>query len=337
MIFTGNANPDLGREVARILGVPLGRARIDRHPDGEPDIEIQEDLRGEDVFLIQPTQQPDRNLIELVLMISAAQSPARRVVAIVPYLWGSRQDRRDRPHVPVSVIFALRSIAEAGTGHVIFLDLHSAQIDSMFEAVAPKIGRDHVFFRAPFLDWLSKQDLTDVTVSSIDAGGAKVSESTFVRLIQMGHPVELGIGAKSGSSTEGISHIQLMGKYNGQRVIFKDDMVSTGKSADEAAREALRLGAKDVWLFITHPIFSRLDDDEDACRRLADSPISRVITTDSIPISDEHRAMLGEKLTVVSIAPLLAMIIKHLHEERSISMFFELAGYREGLEELGLA
>lgn len=334
VVITGNAHPDLARDVARLLNLNLANVVVGKHPDGEPNIQCIDDVRGRDVYILQPTGQPDRNLIELALLSMAIRPSAARITMIIPYFGFARQDRRDKPRVPISVDLAIRILTGTGVNRIVLLDLHTPQIVGMFEAENPNISIDHMYGRSVILEWLSQQDLANVMLSSIDSGGAKWVESYYQRLRDMGYPVEFGIGAKSGSSTEGIAGVQLLGKFAGRRSVFLDDMVTTASSAVTASYVALSpgLGATDVWVIAIHPVLANAE----VCRRIADSPISRFITTDSLPITEEHRRILEPKLTVLSVAPLLALVVKHLHEERSLSMFFELAGYRAGLQELGI-
>ncbi len=332
VIMTGNAHPALARDVARLLNLNLANVYAGAHPDGEPNIQCIDDVRGRDVYILQPTSQPDRNLIELALLGMAIRPSAGRITMVIPYFGFARQDRRDKPRVPISVDLAIRILAGTGVNRIVLLDLHTPQIVGMFEAENPNISIDHMYCRSVILDWLAQQDLSNITFSSIDAGGAKWVESYYQRLRDMGFPVEFGIGAKSGSSTAGIAGVQLLGKYAGHRTVFLDDMVTTASSAVTGSHVALSLGATDVWMIAIHPVLANAE----VCRRIIDSPIARFITTDTLPMKEEYRHILEPKLTVIPIAPLLALVVKHLHEDRSLSMFFELAGYRAGLQELGM-
>lgn len=333
IVFSGNANRPLAVSVAYLLGTQLGQAYVGRFDDGEVDVKILQNVRGADVFIIQPTQAPAEYSIELQDLIDAARS-AHRVVAITPYLGCSRGDCQTEPRQPVPVVRALRNILGAKPNHIVFLDLHAPQIGSMAKAIDESIHRDPLYSRSAIMYALfqmyGKDELARTTLSSTDTGGGKWVGSYVKHMREEGYDVSLGVGDKRGSSSTGIQKIQLLGDYHGRHVVFIDDMAATGKTLDLATRKALEIGALDVSAVIIHPVIAN----EEACRRIATSPIKRFITTDTLPISQENRRILGKKLMVVSIAPLLALAIKAIHEERSVSALFDYKKYVRALRSL---
>lgn len=330
VVFTGNAHPELARQIATHLGTTLGRVTVGAFDDGEARISFADNVRGRRVFFVQPTNQPDRNLTEIELMVRAIRSSADHITVVVPYLGYARQDRKTEPREPISVVQRLRNLISSGLDGLVLHDLHSAMLTGVCEAIDPRLRVDHTYSRPVFLDWLSRQDMSHATISSIDAGGAKMVESYWTRLRAMGYPVEFGIAHKSGTSSTGISGIKLLGEYAGRHAYFVDDMLTSGKSATQGATEARRLGATQVTFIASHAVMANVD----VAHRVADSAIDRFVVTNTIAIKPEHRVVLGSKLVEVGIDSFLALVIKHLDERQSISALFELDGYREALHEL---
>lgn len=330
VIVTGNANPGLARRMAQHLGQTLGRVQVRSFDDGEARIGFDENVRGCRVFIVQPANQPDRNLTEIELMVRAIRSSADHITVVVPYLGYARQDRKTLPREPISVVQRLRNLISSGLDGLVLHDLHSAMLTGVCEAIDPRLRVDHTYSRPVFLDWLAGQDLTNATISSIDAGGAKMVESYWTRLRTMGHPVEFGIAHKSGSSSTGIGSIKLLGDYAGRHVYFVDDMITSGKSATEGAAEAKRLGASMVTFIASHAVMANVD----VAHRVAASAIDRFVVTNTIAIRPEHRQILNGKLVEVGIDRFLALVVKHLDERQSLSALFELDGYRQALAEL---
>lgn len=333
IVFTGNANPELARQIAAQLGHPLGRVKVRTFDDGEARISFDENVRGRHVFIVQPTNQPDRNLTEIELMVRAIRSSADHITVVVPYLGYARQDRKTEPREPISVVQRLRNLISSGLDGLVLHDLHSAMLTGICEAIDPRLRVDHTYSRPVFLDWLSRQDLSNATISSIDAGGAKMVESYWTRLRKMGFPVEFGFAHKSGTSSVGISGTKLLGEYAGRHVYFVDDMITSGRSATEGAAEAKRLGATQVTFVASHAVMANIG----VAHRVADSAIDRFVVTNTIAVKPEHRVILGNKLVEVGIDSFLALVIKHLDERQSLSALFELDGYREALPELQAA
>ncbi len=330
VLCTGNANTDLARRIAAQLGRPLARVNVGAFDDGECRVQFIDDVRNKHVVIIQPTNQPDRNQTELELMIRACRSSAKFITAFVPYLGYSRQDRKTATREPISAVQRMRNIISAGADNIAFHDLHAGQLQAVGEAIDPRVQIDHTISRPVILEWLAGQDLNHAMVSSVDAGGAKMVESYWTRLRTMGYAIEFGIAHKSGTSSVGINSIKLLGDYEGRDVYFVDDMITTGGSATEGASVAKKLGARSVTFIASHAVMAN----NDVAQRIADSVIDRFVVTNTIAIQPEHRAILGDKLVEISNERLFALIIKHLHEGRSLSMLFELDGLREAQAEL---
>lgn len=341
-LFTGNAHPQLAHDIARILGLELGHAHVGRFNDGKPNIQMHEDVRDRDVYIIQPDGPPTDWFAELKELIKAARRSARRVTVIVSYFSSGRADRRDEPGKVITAAKDAREYAATNVDRVVLFDLHAGQIVGMIEAA----GAEHVdelYYRPVMLDRLSmipSNELANSIVSPPDVGRLKVVRSIWKRLRQMGHHVALGVVDKDGSSSTGIQDMTILGDFEGKHVHLFDDIYGTGSTGMMATRGVLDRGAIDVTYWATHMVLpdrSLMAERLAACARLAQSPIKRIIVSDSLPIGPEERAAIGDKLEVLSIAPLFALIIKRLHEPRvghRLSSLFELEGYRAGLREL---
>lgn len=338
-IFTGNANPLLAVKITRHLGLELGNARVARFADGKPDIRILEDVRGRDVYIIQPDGPPAMWFMELEHLIASAKRSAARVTAIIPYFGSGRGDRRDESGKTIPAAVDARKYAAMGVDRVVLFDLHAEQIVGMFEAA----GIEHIdslYYRPVILDHLSRLDLSNTIVSPPDVGRIAVVRSLWKKLRVMGHPVELGLIDKDGTSSTGIEGMTVLGNFEGRHAILFDDILGSGATVTMAARAALDHGAVDVTVWESHAV---LPDRETvsarrvACESLAASPIKCFYVSDTLPLDAMEREILGEKLVEVSTAALFALAIKRLHEPTSgkrLSSLFELDGYREGLKEL---
>jgi len=325
-LMTGNANRDLAAAVAGHLEIELGDMLVGQFADGECKIRGRQNVRGDDLYMLQPTNQPDRNLTELRLMVGATRSSANKITAVIPY-WGyARQDRRDQPRVPISVVDMVRTLVHTGIDGVVLLDLHAGQIVGIFEAFNPRLRVDHLYARPVILDWLAEQDLSHATFMAPDIGSAKVVESYWKRGREFAPTIQFGVSHKSGSSDAGVDDIKLLGHFDGQHVYIFDDMVSTAATANIATDAAKSLGASAVTFVANHPVLAN----HDVARRIAEGSIDHFVTTDTIPIGDEDRTILGPKLTQLSVARLLALAIQQLHEDGSMTALFELEGYRAG-------
>ncbi len=308
-LFTGRAHPALARRICEYLGLPLGRAVMGNFPDGEISCKIDEDVRGRDVFLLQPTCPPvNETLMELLIMIeSFKRASADRITAVIPYYGYARQDRKDEGRVPITAKLVANLITRAGVDRVLAMDLHTAQIQGFFD-----IPVDHLY-AAPVIDeHFRAMDLgdDDFVVVSPDEGSIKRALAHMARL--GGH---LAIIDKRRASAERTKQANVIGgKVEGRVALIFDDMISTAGSICGAAEVMHQHGARQVFLAATHGLLVG-----DAVERLQQAPIDGLILTDTIPLTPEKEM---PKLTVLSVAPLLGEAIKRIHRNESVSRLF---------------
>jgi len=308
-IFGGRAHPELTQKVCGYLGLPRGEIKTKTFPDGEIFCKIEEDVRGRDVFLVQPTCPPvNDNLMELLIMIdSFMRASAERITAVIPYFGYARQDRKDEGRVPITAKLAANLITRAGASRVLAMDLHAAQIQGFFD-----IPVDHLY-SAPVLDSHLLElnlDPEQIVVVSPDEGSIKRALQHLNRL--GGH---LAIIDKRRSDAESITTEHIIGApVEGRTALIFDDMISTGGSITGAAKVMHEHGAKQIFLAATHGILCG-----DAIEKLQADFIDRVILTDTIPLAPEKAI---DKITVLSVAPLLGEAIKRIHRNESVSRLF---------------
>ena len=306
-VFSGSAHPELAREVAAFLGVPLGQARLRRFADSEVSFQIDENIRGTDVFVVQPTCTPvDQHLVELLIMIDAfRRSSAARITAVIPYYGYARQDRKDKPRVPISAKLVANVLSAAGTNRVLTMDLHKAQIQGFFD-----IPVDHLFAAPVIVDYLSRLDYPNVTIVSPDAGGAERARAYAKRL-----DAELAIIDKR-RSDDGTSEVMnVIGDVGGRTCILQDDIIDTAGTISKAAAALKKAGAVRIFACAVHGVLSG-----PAIERIAQAPIDQLVITNTIPLTGE-RAQCG-KIKVLSVARLLGQAIQSIHEETSVSSLF---------------
>jgi len=306
-VFTGSAHPALGEAIARFLGVPLGRAHLARFSDGEVWFQIQDNVRGADVFVVQPTGPPvNENLMELLVMLDAfKRSSASRITAVIPYYGYARQDRKDKPRVPISAKLVADLLSSAGTNRVLTMDLHSAQIQGFFNTPV-----DHLFAAPVIIDYVSRLKLKHVTVVSPDAGGVERARAYAKRL-----EATLAIVDKRRESPNVAEIHRVVGDVDGRTALVVDDMVDTGGTLAKVAYALKEAGAREVLASASHAVLSG-----NAVERIDESPVSRLIVTDSIPLSDDKRRW--DKIVVLSIAELMGKAIRNIHEEASVTSLF---------------
>jgi ribose-phosphate pyrophosphokinase len=308
-LFTGRAHPALARRICEYLGLPLGRAVMGNFPDGEISCKIDEDVRGRDVFILQPTCPPvNETLMELLIMIeSFKRASADRITAVVPYFGYARQDRKDEGRVPITAKLVANLITRAGADRVLAMDLHTAQIQGFFD-----IPVDHLY-AAPVIDEHFKAMNfadDDFVVVSPDEGSIKRALAHMARL--GGH---LAIIDKRRSTAEKTQQANVIGgKVEGRVALIFDDMISTAGSICGAAEVMHQHGARQVFLAATHGLLVG-----DALERLQQAPIDGLILTDTVPLSPEKQI---PKLTVLGVAPLLGEAIKRIHRNESVSRLF---------------
>ena len=308
-IFTGNANPALAREVAEHLQVRLSQADVGRFPDGEVMVEVRENVRGGDVFVIQSIcTPPNENLMELLLMMDALRrASAKRVTAVIPYFGYSRQDRKVAPRVPISAKLVADLITTAGASRVLTVDLHAGQIQGFFN-----IPVDNLYAMPVLISYLRKRlDGHAVSVVSPDAGGVERARA-FARRLN----ANLAIIDKRRQRASEIAGMRLVGEVKDTVAVLVDDMIDTAGTITEAAKVVSAAGASEVLAVATHPILS-----DPACDRLGKSIIKEVITTNTIPLRAKAQAEL-QKLKMLSVAPLIAEAVRRIHNEESVSSLF---------------
>lgn len=307
-IFSGNANLKLASEIAKYLGIELGRILVSRFSEGEIQVKIEENIRGNDVFIIQPTcPPPNENLMELLIMIDAARrASAARITAVIPYFGYARQDRKDQPRVPISAKLVANLITTAGADRVLTMDLHAGQIQGFFD-----IPLDHLFAVKIFVDHLRKTlQLSNLVVVTPDVGGIKMARAYAKRL-----GVPLAIVDKRRISIQEAEVMNILGEVKGRDVCIVDDIVATAGSLMEAIEALKSKGAKDVYGMVTHPVLSG-----PAIQRLKNSGIKKLYVTNTIPLTAEKEI---EQIEVLSVAPLLGEAIKRIHKEESVSVLFD--------------
>jgi ribose-phosphate pyrophosphokinase len=306
-VFTGNSNPQLAEEICQYLHLPLSQAMVRTFSDGEIFVEVGENVRGADVFIVQPTSPPvNDHLMELLIMVDAMRrASARRITAVIPYYGYARQDRKVAPRVPISAKLTADMIATAGTGRVLCIDLHAGQIGGFFN-----LPVDHLFAAPVILDYLRKNISGDAVIVSPDAGGVERARAVATRL-QAG----LAIIDKRREAANVAQAMNIIGDVDGKLAVVVDDMIDTAGTLSEAARALMQHGAKDVWACATHAVLSG-----PAVTRLAESPISRVVVSNTIPVAKQD----AEKTNIISlsVAKLLGEAIRRIHMEDSVSSLF---------------
>lgn len=306
-IFSGNANAALAADVCECLGMQPGAISAKPFSDGEIELQILENVRGVDSFAIQPTCTPvERNLFELLLMIDAMKrASAGRITAVLPYYGYARQDRKDKPRVPISAKLVASLLERAGADRILCLDLHAAQIQGFFD-----IPVDHLFAAPVMIEHFRAPVLPNLTVVSPDAGGVERARAFAKRL-----NAPLAIIDKRREQANVAEIMNIIGDVRGRNCIMVDDLIDTAGTLVKGAEALMHAGAESVSACATHPILSG-----SAVQRIEDSPIKEIIVTNSIPLSEEARR--SDKIRQLSVAPLLARAIQSIHEGGSISTLF---------------
>jgi ribose-phosphate pyrophosphokinase len=306
-IVSGNANPALANEICQYLGVPLGAAKVSRFSDGEIRVRIEENVRGADVFVIQPTGHPiNENLMELLIMIDALKrASARRITAVMPYFGYARQDRKTRAREPITAKLVANLLMASGVQRVITMDLHAGQIQGFFD-----IPVDHLPAGPILAEYLMRRQLEDVVVVSPDVGGVVRARELAERI---GAPLAVIDKRRPEPNVAEIIHV--IGPVQGKTAVILDDIIDTAGTITEGSQALVDFGAKAVYVCCTHPILSG-----PAIDRLKNSVVEEVIVTNTIPIPPER---LLPKIKVLSVAPLLGETIIRVHEDLSVSKLFD--------------
>ncbi len=305
-LFTGNANPTLAESIAKYLKLPLGDALVTTFSEGEIRVKINEDVRGTDVFIVQPTCPPtNNNLMELLIMMDAVRrASARRITAVIPYFGYARQDRKDQPRVPITAKLVANLLTIAGADRILTMDLHASQIQGFFD-----IPMDHLFAVNTVVDFFKKKKLKNLVVASPDVGGIKMARA-YAKRMEAG----LAIVDKRRIDDRHAEVMSILGNVKGKNIVIVDDLVATASSICEASVALKKAGALKIYAAVSHPILSG-----PAIERIKASAIEEFVVTDSIPLDPKKK---DPVFKVLSVAPLLGEAIRRTHEEESISSLF---------------
>ncbi|MEE8109910.1 MAG: ribose-phosphate pyrophosphokinase [bacterium] len=306
-LFSGRANPDLAEGIARSLDSLLGNIQVTDFSDGEIGVRIEENVRGMDCFLVQPTCSPAQaNLMELLILIDAfRRASARRITAVIPYFGYARQDRKVQPRVPITAKLVANLLGAAGADRILAVDLHAGQIQGFFD-----IPVDHLFAAPIMIDYFRNLNLPDLTVVSPDPGGVERARAFAKRLDS-----PLGIIDKR-RETENVAQVMnIIGDVEGRTVLIVDDMIDTGGTLTEGVRALMEKGAKAVYASATHAVFSGA-----AVDHIEGSELKEVVVTDTIPL--RPRALECPRISVLSVAGFLGDAIQRIHTESSVSSLF---------------
>ena len=310
-IFSGTANESLARAICKSIGMELGKCSIQPFPDGETFIKIEENVRGEDVFVVQPTSPPtNHNLMELFIMIDALRrASASRITAVLPFYGYARQDRKDQPRVPITAKLIANLLVAAGVNRILTVDLHAQQIQGFFD-----IPVDHLYAAPVMYEYLKKKKLPDLVVVSPDVGGLKMAHA-YSQVLESG----LAIVAKRRKSATEVESMAVIGEIRGKNILLVDDLTETAGTLTAAAALLKKKGAKQILACVSHAILNNVGID-----RLRKSAIDELITTDTV----QRPAIDGVKITTLSVAGLLGEAIKRIHNNSSVNSLFEFKGGR---------
>jgi len=306
-IFTGSAHRDLAERIAKCVGVPVGDATVSSFPDGETFVKFNENIRGRDVFIVQPTCPPtNQNLMELLIMVDAARrASAARITAVIPFFGYARQDRKDQPRVPITAKLVANLLTAAGVHRVLTMDLHAQQVAGFFD-----IPVDHLFAAPVVLEHLKTKGFNDPVVVSPDVGGLKMANAYAQAL-----GASLAIVAKRRKSPTEIEAMNVIGDVEGRQIILVDDLTETAGTLTAAARLLKEHGAKDIMACVSHAVLNDM-----GIQRLKESSITELVCTNSVPQPEFE----GIKLTTLCIAELLGEGIKRIHGDESVSSLFTI-------------
>ncbi len=305
-IFSGTSNPALAQEICDYLGLPLGKVKLERFSDGEINFQILENVRGTDVFVVQPSCPPvNESIMEMLIMIDAfKRSSARRITAVMPYYGYARQDRKDRPRVPISAKVVGDLLTAVGVNRLLTMDLHAGQIQGFFD-----IPVDHLFATPVILQYLEELGFDNLTIVSPDAGGVERARFFAKRV-----GTNLAIIDKRRVADNEAEVMHIIGDVEGKDVLIVDDMVDTAGTMVRATEALKKAGARRLFAAATHPVLSGK-----AMERIRRSPFEQVIVTNTIPVSEEKML---PTIKVLSVAGLLGEAIRSIHEETSVSRLF---------------
>ena len=308
-IFCGPANVPLTQDICRYLNLPMGKISMGRFPDGEISCKIDEDVRGRDVFILQPTCPPvNEHLMELLVMIdSFKRASSYRLTAVIPYFGYARQDRKDAGRVPITAKLVANLLVAAGVNRLLTMDLHAQQLQGFFD-----IPVDHLYALPVLIKYLQQKDIPDLVVVSPDVGGVKMA-SAYSQVLGAG----LAIVVKRRISATETEAQHVIGDVKGKNVLLVDDLTETAGTLVGAAKILRAAGAKDIYAMVSHAVLIDI-----AGERLRNSDIKELVATDSVPV----RKMDGCPLAICSVAGLLGEGIKRIHEDESVTSLFEIGG-----------
>jgi ribose-phosphate pyrophosphokinase len=307
-IFTGTAHLQLAQRICAYIGVELGNATVTSFPDGETFVKINENIRGRDVFIVQPTCPPtNQNLMELLIMVDAARrASASRITAVIPFFGYARQDRKDQPRVPITAKLVANLLTAAGVNRVLTMDLHAQQVAGFFD-----IPVDHLFAAPVIIRYLRQKQISDIVVVSPDVGGIKMAQAYAHAL-----DAPLAIVAKRRISPTEIEAVNVIGEVEGKHVFLIDDLTETAGTLCSAAKLLSESGAKEIYAGVSHAVLSDL-----ALDRLKNSELRELICTNSVPVRDGD----GFRITNLCIAELLGEAIKRIHDDESVTSLFKIS------------
>ena len=305
LVISGTANPALAEQIAKHMGQPLCQVTLQRFADGELFVRIDENVRGRDVFIIQPTCPPAENIMELLLLLDAAKrASAARVTAVVPYYGYARQDRKDQPRVAISAKLMADLITRAGADRALSIDFHQHQIQGFFD-----IPVDHLYAAPVFVQYMRGKNLHNLVIVAPDVGSAKMARGFAKRL-----DATFAIIDKRRPSPNVTEVVNVVGEVENRDCLIVDDMIDTGSTVSETAHALKNLGARDIYCIATHALLSG-----PARERLSSAPLTELAVTDTIPISDDRKF---DRLVVLSVAELIAKAIRYTHGDESVSSLF---------------
>jgi ribose-phosphate pyrophosphokinase len=311
-LFTGRANPLLAQKICDYLQIPLGRGRVELFPDGELIVKVEEDVRGRDCYVVQPTSHPvHAHYCELFIWIDVLRrASAKAITAVIPYFGYARQDRKDSGRVPITAKLFANLLERAGADRVVAIDLHAAQVQGFFD-----VPLDHLYAIPVFLKWMRSLNLSNTVFVSPDVGNVKRAQQ-YANVLG-GEICIIDKRRKSGSETQAV---HIIGEVEGKNVLMVDDMITTAGTMTEAVKIVRENGAKDIYIAATHAVFA-----PPAMERLANCPFTKLAVTDTIPIGNRADAI-KDRLVVLSVAELLGEAIHRIHHNESVSELFKNGG-----------
>jgi ribose-phosphate pyrophosphokinase len=305
-LFSGNSNRPLAERISAYLKVPLSGATVDRFSDGEIHVKITENVRGADIFIIQSTHAPAENLMELLILLDAARrASARQITAVIPYFGYARQDRKDQPRVPITAKLVANILTRAGANRVLTMDLHAAQIQGFFD-----IPMDHLLAAPVFVKHIKERRLDNFVMVAPDPGSIPMTRHFAQKL-----ETSLAFIDKRRPEQDQTEVMNVIGKVKGKNVIIQDDMINTASTLCLGAKALSKLGAEQIFAYCTHPVLSG-----PALKNVDNSPITKVVVTDTIPLNDKVKS---GKFEVVSVAELFGEAIRRIHRWESVTSLFD--------------